>query len=76
MGKRTRSDPEGATLSELLKRLIRDSGLSTNQVAQEAGVSQPQLSRFLRGERTLTLPAAERLLAFFGVRFVEPKAKK
>jgi hypothetical protein len=31
------------------------------QLGKESGVATPQLSRFMRGERTLTLPAAEKI---------------
>jgi plasmid maintenance system antidote protein VapI len=46
-----------------------------NQVAREAGVNQGSLSRFINGKRSLTLPVAERLMVFFGLRVVEPKGK-
>jgi transcriptional regulator with XRE-family HTH domain len=46
-----------------LQQAMRNSGKSLNQLSREAGVSVPQLSRFVLGERTLTLPAAEKLCA-------------
>ncbi len=48
-------------LIEQIQTAIRRSGLSLNQIGRESGVAVPQLSRFMRGERTLTLPAAEKL---------------
>jgi transcriptional regulator with XRE-family HTH domain len=48
-----------------LQDAIRASGLSLQELGRRAGVSQGQLSRFLRGDRTLTLPAAARLCLYF-----------
>ncbi|QDV27375.1 helix-turn-helix domain-containing protein [Aureliella helgolandensis] len=46
---------------ELLREGVRNSALTAYAIAQEAGVSDGQLSRFLRGERTLTLPVASKI---------------
>lgn len=54
-------------LSEGLQRAIAASGMSLNQIGKAAGVSQAQLSRFVRGDRTLTLPVADRLCGLFGL---------
>jgi transcriptional regulator with XRE-family HTH domain len=48
-----------------LQQAIRASGLSLHELGRRTGVSQGQLSRFLRGDRTLTLPAAARLCLYF-----------
>jgi hypothetical protein len=50
-----------------LQDAIRASGLSLNELGRRTGVSEGQLSRFLRGDRTLTLPAAARVCLFFGL---------
>ena len=50
-----------------LQGAIRASGLSLNELGRRTGVSEGQLSRFLRGDRTLTLPAAARLCLYFGL---------
>jgi transcriptional regulator with XRE-family HTH domain len=50
-----------------LRRHILDSGVSLNELARRTGVSDPQLSRFVRGTRSLTLPAAEKLAIYFGL---------
>jgi hypothetical protein len=61
-----------------LRQAIADSNLSLNELARRAGVSEGQLSRFLRGHRALTLPTAARLCEYFGlelaVRRQEPPA--
>lgn len=54
-------------LSQALKRAIQQSGKSVYQVAQEAGVSQIVISRFLSGERDIRMATADRLAAVLGV---------
>lgn len=51
------------TISEALKRAIRDSGKSVYQLAKESGVSHPVLFRFLSGERDIRLATADKLAA-------------
>jgi plasmid maintenance system antidote protein VapI len=63
---------EASPLIGVLRDAIRDSGLSLREISKKTGVGDPQLSRFVRGERTLTLPAAEKLVEFFGLRLVKP----
>jgi transcriptional regulator with XRE-family HTH domain len=63
-------------LVETLKDAIRESGQSLNQISKATGVGSNQLSRFMRGERTLTLPVAEKLCDALGLRLVgERKAR-
>lgn len=66
MGKEQQELP----LAKELQRVILASGMSLNRLGKEAGVSQGQLSRFVRGDRTLTLPAVDRLCSFFGLKLV------
>lgn len=56
-----------------LRRAIQESGLTTTELAQHTGITQPQLSRFVRGIRTLTLPAADRICQYLGLRLVAVK---
>jgi transcriptional regulator with XRE-family HTH domain len=46
---------------EQLRQAIRGSGQTLNQLSQRCGVGRDRLSRFLRGERDLTLEAAEKV---------------
>jgi plasmid maintenance system antidote protein VapI len=69
MGKRTDRPPD---LADQLRRAVANCGMSLNRLAKETGVHAAQLSRFLRAERTLTLPAAARLCAFLGLRLTGP----
>jgi transcriptional regulator with XRE-family HTH domain len=48
-------------LVDQLRDAIRDSGQSLNQLSHACGVGRDRLSRFLRGERGLTLDAAEKI---------------
>jgi plasmid maintenance system antidote protein VapI len=59
-----------AGLLRTLHRYCRDCGLSANALAKAAGVPQSTLSRFLRGQRGLTVATAERLMAYFGLEVV------
>ncbi|MBK6940944.1 MAG: helix-turn-helix transcriptional regulator [Planctomycetes bacterium] len=63
-------------LSAALRRAIETSGLSSYRLAQESGVSQGQLSRFLRAERTLSLDAVDRLTAFLKLELVPRRARR
>lgn len=67
------------TISEVIREAIRQSGASSNQLGIHAGVDPSQVSRFLLGERSLTLDTVDRLLAALGcgVALVgEPSADK
>src|SRR5262245_66145994 len=66
MGRAPMSDKaQPLPLVAQLRQAIRDSGLSLHELGRRTGVSQGQLSRFLRGDRTLTLPAAARVCLYF-----------
>jgi len=71
---RQRSDLVAVLRAAVLR--ARAQGRSERSVALAAGVSAPQLHRFARGERTLTLPVASRLAAFFGLELVRRKPAK
>ena len=71
MGKSSRN------LGEQLRAAIRESGLSGNKVAHCARVPQAVVSRFLRGERSITLDTASKLTAALGLELTpKPKGKR
>jgi len=55
-------------LEEQLREALRKTGLSHHELARRSGVSQPVLSRFLNGQRSLTLPVAAKLCRALGLR--------
>jgi transcriptional regulator with XRE-family HTH domain len=61
-------------MTKLIQEAIRATGLPILEIARRAGVSQPQLSRFMKNERTLTLPAAEKICEALGLRLTAETA--
>lgn len=59
----------------VLKGAIRDCGVSLPELSRRTGVSNPQIYRFMSGERSLTLPAVEKLAAFLGLRLARDNRK-
>jgi ribosome-binding protein aMBF1 (putative translation factor) len=55
---------------EELRDGIRRSGMCLKELGGRAGVDPSVLSRFLRAERSLTLPTAERLSKLLGLELV------
>ena len=55
------------TMREVIIQAIEDSGKSVRSVALNAGISQPQLSRFVNGERDLLLDAADKVAKSLGL---------
>ena len=58
---------DGSDLVAVLRQAIADSDRTVNDIAHEAEVSQSVLSRFSRGERTITLPVASRVCKVLGL---------
>lgn len=50
-----------ATLSDVLRRAIDDSGLTIYRIAKDCGVHFSVVARFHHGERTLTLDTADKI---------------
>ena len=63
------------SLSSELRDRLKATGLSANEIARRSKVPQPVISRFLRGERDLTLTTVERLAEFLGLGWREQAAK-
>ena len=51
--------PKAEQVTDQLRRLIRDSGVTCYVIAKETGVSNAALSRFLSGERGLSSKALD-----------------
>jgi len=54
-------------LAERLQKVITDSPLSIYRIAQESGVDQSTLNRFVTGERTISLETASKLARWAGL---------
>lgn len=54
-------------IEQQLKRAVLDSGLSRYRIAKLSGLSEAQLSYWVNGKRSLTLPAAAKLATALGL---------
>lgn len=52
---------------KILRDAIRESGLSLCGIARQTGITDAQLSRFMRGERGLTFTTAEKVAKVVGL---------
>jgi transcriptional regulator with XRE-family HTH domain len=55
------------TLSDALRRAIRNSGQTVYAIAQQTGVSRSMLGRFVAGKSDLTLGRAEPVARLLGL---------
>ncbi len=53
-------------IQDTLHKAIADSGMSIQGLSKATGIDRMSLSRFIRGNTTLRLEAAETLLEYFG----------
>ena len=61
------SKKKAARLTEQIRRMIADSGMTVNALAVATGVPQPVLYRFLAGaQENIRLDTAEKLCEYFG----------
>jgi transcriptional regulator with XRE-family HTH domain len=67
--KRARAE-EGGGLKDQRREAIRASGESLQELGRRSGVKADRLSRFLRGERGLSLDAVEDICKTLGLRLV------
>ena len=67
---------KGETITEALRRVMAESGLSHNAIAAKTGVQRMSIVRFLNGTQSLRLDAADKLAAFFGLEVVQRKPRK
>lgn len=64
------------TIDETLKQAVNDAigkGWTIRGLAAASGVPNPTISRWLRGERTISLESAQLLCEFFGAKLTKPK---
>lgn len=68
--------PRGESMTDALRRVIAESGLSHNALAAQSGVQRMSIVRFLSGTQSLRLDAADKLAAFFGLEVIQRKQRK
>jgi transcriptional regulator with XRE-family HTH domain len=61
----------GRTLSDQLKPLIDRSGMTRYRICKEIGLSESTMSRFMAGERGLSMEVLDRLFPLLGLRVIE-----
>jgi len=59
-----------------LKQAIKESKMSRYKIAKESGLSESQLSYFVNGKRSVTLPTAAKLAEVLGLELRPVKHKK
>ena len=57
-------------LSDQIRQAVDSSGISQYRLSKEVRISKTSLSRFMRGERGLTLQALDRLADFLELEIV------
>lgn len=62
-------------LEKQLRKAIESSGLSVYRISKKSGVSEGVLSRFLNGQRGMTLATASRLAESLGLELAAKKRK-
>ncbi len=64
-------------IGEQLKRAIREGKFSQAELARESGLSEAQISRFLKGERGLSLDSIDKMMDVLGLEIlIRPRRKR
>ena len=66
-------------LSEQLRRIVANSGKTLGQITRDTGIDKSALSRFVNGERGVSMEAMDKLGEYLGLRIVKAtksRAKK
>lgn len=65
-----------AKLSESIREAIRKSPLTQAEISRQTGISEGQISGFLKGTRGLTLATLDSLCEFLGVQIITKTRRK
>jgi transcriptional regulator with XRE-family HTH domain len=68
--------PNKLPLSEQVRKAIDAAGVTRYRIAKETGLSESALSRFMSGERELSLPAVDRLAEYLGLSLCDQSKQK
>jgi transcriptional regulator with XRE-family HTH domain len=60
-------------LTDQLRQIIADSGMTMGEVSRAAGIDKTGLSRFLSGERGVSAKVLDKIGALYGLRFTIDK---
>lgn len=63
------------TVSESLRREIERSGITRYRIAQDTGIAESQLSRFISGQVGLRQETIDKLAAYLGLE-LRPRGKR
>ena len=63
------------TISEQIKHEIETCGTTRAEIARQTGIEESALSRFVRGERGLSMIALDILAKHFGYKLVKARGK-
>lgn len=66
--------PKRATLSEQLRHRIEHSGMSRYRICKKIGLAESAMSRFMSGERGLSMDVLDRLFPLLNLRVVAGRA--
>lgn len=67
---------QSKSMSERLKDSIIKSGFTRYRIGIDTGIEASALSRFISGERGLSMKAIDRLLEYLGLEVVEKSKRK
>ena len=70
-----RDNDRMATVSDEIKKAILAASVTRYRIAQDTGVDEATLSRFVSGERGLSMIAIDLLAEYFGYKLVKSKGK-
>ena len=63
-------------LSDQIRTVVETSGVSGYRISAETGIDKAALSRFLSGERGLSMESLDLLAGYFEVKIVAPERPK
>jgi transcriptional regulator with XRE-family HTH domain len=68
--------PKRLALTEQVRRAIAESGQTRYRIAQETGIAESTLCKFMAGERGFTLASLDKLADYLGLGIVARGAKR
>lgn len=68
--------PKRETITDQLRRIIREDGRDQGSIADSAGVDRTALNRFLSGERGVSARVLDLLGAEFGIQLTPTRKRK